>query len=95
MRARYKEVAHGVFFRDLRAFNAESAAPLRLVLVERSALDIAVLRNRDDHRLLFDKVLVVDVDNLFLNNLGSPLIGKLLFNVEQIVANDRENIAFV
>ena len=95
MRAGDVHVAHGIFVVELGALNALSAATLRLIFGERGTLNNAVGRDRYDHRLFRNEIFVVDIDNLFLTDRGAARVGVLRFDVEQVLTDDRENIAFV
>ena len=70
------------------AFDALAAAALGAVDARRRALDVAVVRDRDDHRLFFDEVFEVDVADLFAAELGAALVGVLAGELLAIVADD-------
>ena len=95
MRAGDEEVAHRVFLVGFRPFKAFAAATLRAVLVERGSLDVTVRRDRNDHRFLVDEVFVRDVSDFLERDFGAAFVGELVFDLFQVLTNDRQNVLFV
>ena len=62
----------------------DAAALLLAVGVERQALDVARLRDRDDHLLVGDQVLDVDVV-LGVGDLRAPLVAVGVLDLEQLL----------
>ena len=73
-----------------RADDALAAAPLRAVGILRQALDIAAVRQRDDHVLLVDQVEHVDFA-VHGRDLGAALVGVLAADLADLVADDAEH----
>ena len=77
MRAGDEQVLDRIFFVGLGALDALAAAALRAVGARRRPLDVAVVRDRDDHRLFGDQVFQVDVADLFAADLGAAVVAIL------------------
>ena len=88
VRAGDEQVLDRIFFVGLGAFDALAAAALGAVDAGRRALDVAVVRDRDDHRLFFDQVFEVDLADLFAAELGAALVAVLACQLFAVVADD-------
>ena len=91
VRAGDEQVLDRIFFLGLGALEALAAAALRAVDAGRRALDVAVVRDRDDHRLFGDQVFQVDVADLFAADLGAARVAVLALQLLAILADDRED----
>ena len=78
-----------VLFRR-HAGKALAAAPLRPVVGQRRALDIALMGDGDDHVLPLDQVLIVDIAVIF-DDLGPARRGEFLFHLSQFSGDDRHD----
>jgi hypothetical protein len=84
-----------VAFLGLRADDPAPAARLRAVHVQRHALDVAVARDGDHHHLLGDQLLDVEVRvDLFLGELGAPLVAVALLELVEVAADDVHHARF-
>ena len=73
-----------ILLAHLHAAAALAAAPLRAIGRERHALDVAEMRDGDDHVLALDQVLVLDL-GLLLGDLGAARRGELLLTAASSV----------
>ena len=76
-----------ILLAHLHAAAAFAAAPLRAIGRERHALDVAEMRDGDDHVLALDQVLVLDLA-LLLGDHGAARRGEFLFHRRQLVLDD-------
>ncbi len=76
-----------ILLAHLHAAAAFAAAPLRAIGRERHALDVAEMRDGDDHVLALDQVLVLDLAFL-LGDHGAPRRGEFRFQLRQLVLDD-------
>ena len=68
----------------LRAFDALAAAALGPIDAGRRALDVAVVADRDDHRLFGDQVFEIDLADLFAADLRAALVAVLSLQLQAI-----------
>ena len=66
---------------------AFSAAALRAIHRQRRALDVALVRDGDDHLLLLDQVLELDF-RLVIDDLGAARLGVFLFDLAQLLDDE-------
>ena len=95
VRAGDEQVLDRIFFVGLGALQALAAAALGPIDAGRRALDVAVVADRDDHRLFGDQVLQVDRADLLAADLGAPLVGVLPLQLQAVVADDGQDVLFV
>ena len=95
VRAGDEQVLDRIFFVGLRAFDALAAAALGAVDAGRRALDVAVVRDRDDHRLFFDEVFDIDLADFFAAELGAAGVAVLAGQLFAILADHRVDAGFV
>ena len=86
----HEEVLDEVLFLRRRADAALAAAPLRAVERQGRALDVAAAGHGDDHVLLDDQVLDVDVRGLG-HDLRAPLVAELLLDRPELLHDDLED----
>ena len=72
-----EEVLDGVFLLGLGPDEPLAAAVLGPIGGDRRPLDVAVLADRDDHRLLGDQVVHVEVAHLLAADFRAPRVGVL------------------
>ena len=77
VRAGDEQVLDRIFFVGLGPLHALAAATLGAIDARRRPLDVAVVADRDDHRLFFDQVFQVDVADFFAADLRPPRVGVL------------------
>ena len=82
-----EELLDEVVFLELHAAHALAAALLLAVRGHRQALDVAAARDGDDHVLVGDEVLDVEVA-CFVGDLGAALVGVAALDLEHLVADD-------
>ena len=90
-----EQVPDRVLVVRLRPFEPFAPALLRFVFGRRSPLNIAVRTDRNDHRLFVDQPLDVEIAEFRTVDLGPALVGEFLFDLQQVLANDRQNILLV
>ena len=90
MGARDEEVLDEVVVLEVHALQPLAAALLLAVRRDRQALHVARLGDRDDHVLLGDEVLDVEVLGR-RGDLGAALVGVLAADLEQLVLDDLEH----
>ena len=73
---------------------ADAAAALLAVGGERQRLDVARVRDRDDHLLVGDQVLDVEVV-LGRRDLRAALVAVALGDLEQLLLDQREDLVLV
>ena len=78
VRAGDEQVLDRIFFFGLGALQALAAAALGPIDAGRRALDVAVVADRDDHRLFGDQVFQVDRADLLAADLGAAVVAVLL-----------------
>ena len=83
-----EQVVDVVLVLDLRPAQALAAPPLRTVGGDREALDVATGRDGDDHLLVGDEVLDVDLA-LGGDDLRAPLVAEALPDVEELRRGSR------
>ncbi len=88
MRVGHEELGDEVLLARRHAGAALAAAPLRPVLGKRHALDVAGMRERDDHVLALDQVLVLELA-VALDDLRLARRGELVAHRDQLVLDDR------
>ena len=94
MRRGDEELLDEVVFLELYAAHALAAALLLAVGGHGQALDVAAARDRDDHVLVGDEVLDVEVTRL-VGDLGTTLVGIAALDLEHLVADDLLDEALV
>ena len=72
------------------AFEAFSATALDAEFARKRALNIAAMRERDDHRVIGDEVLHGDLAN-FGDDVALPWSGEAVFDDAQLVLDDGEH----
>ena len=87
MRRGHEQVVDVVVVLEVDALRAFAAAFLRTVRGDRQALDVAGLRDGDDHVLVGDEVLDVDLGR-FLADLGAARGCETLFDLEHLLFDD-------
>ena len=87
MRRRHEQVVDVVVVREAHADRAGAAAALEAVLVERRALDVALVAHRDRHVLVGDQVEDVDVARV-LDDLGPARVAEAVAGVLELVDHD-------
>ena len=94
MAVRGKQLGHDVLVAAGHAGNAAPAAALRVVRVERLALRVAEVRQRDDAALVRDQVFDVHfaADR---RDFGAALVVKLRFDRERLLLDNGEHAALV
>ena len=95
VRAGDEQMLDRIFFLGLGAFQALAAAALGAIDADRRPLDVALVADRDDHRLFGDQVFQIDAADLFAGDFRSPVVAVLLFDLYQVVANDLPNVGVV
>ena len=81
------EVPDGVLFARHHAGDALAAAPLQPVGLERDALHVAAVGERDDGLLVRDEVFFVDVVGAGLDDLRAALVAVVLLDLDHVVAD--------
>ena len=76
VRRGHEQARDEILLARLHAGAALAAAPLRAIGRERHALDVALVRDGDDHVLALDQVFVVDLA-FFLGDHGAARRGEL------------------
>ena len=94
MRRGDEELLDEVVFLELDATHTLAAALLLAVGGNGQALDVAAARDRDDHVLVGDEVLDVEVTRL-VGDLGTTLVGIAALDLEHLVADDLLDEALV
>ena len=94
VRRAHEEVLDVVAVLHVHPGHADAPAVLLAVRRQRQGLDVAGLRDRDDHLLVGDQVLDVDLV-LGGRDLRAPLVGEALGDLEQLLLDDREHAALV
>ena len=89
-----EEVLDVVLVLHVHAGDADAAALLLAVGGERQRLDVAGLRDRDDHLLVGDQVLDVHVV-LGEGDLGAPLVAVALLDLEQLLLDQAHHARLV
>ena len=82
-----EQVVDEIIFLDRRRLLAAAAATLRAVVGERLRLDVAGMRQRDDHVLRRDQVLDAEVLRM-RDDLGTALVAELFLHRLQFFADD-------
>ena len=85
MRRAHEEVLDVVLVLHVHPGHADAAALLLAVGGERQRLDVARVRDRDDHLLVGDQVLDVDLV-LGVGDLRAPLVAVAVADLEQLLA---------
>ena len=92
MGVRDEEPGDEVLVLGRHALRALAAAPLRAVLGQGRALDVAAGGDGDRHVLALDQVLVVEV-GVPVDDLGAARHGEELLHLAQLVGDDRHDPA--
>ena len=92
MRRAHEEVLDVVAVLHVHPGHADAPALLLAVRRQRQGLDVAGLRDRDDHLLVGDQVLDVDLV-LGGRDLRAPLVGEALGDLQELLLDDREHAA--
>src|SRR5262245_32426228 len=87
MRAGDKQMLDRIVLIRLGAFDALSAAALGPVYARRRTLNVALMRNRDDHCFFFDQVLDIYLANFFVTELRAAGVTVLAGDLFAIIAN--------
>jgi hypothetical protein len=75
-----------------RPGDAASTAPLRAVQRLGAALDVAAVRDGDDHLLGRDHVLDVDLADVALQDLRAARVAVLRLDLLQLLDHDRHQV---
>ncbi len=94
VRRRDEEMVDVVIVLQLHAAQALPAAALGAIRRDRQALDVALVGDGDDHLLLGDEVLQVDVA-FAGHDLRAPLVGVALADLQQLGSDQRIDAALV
>ena len=94
MRRAHEEVLDVVAVLHVHPGHAAPAALLRAVGRQRQRLDVAGLRDRDDHLLLGDQVLDADLV-LGVGDDRPPLVAEAVGDLPQLLDDDREDARLV
>ncbi len=94
MRQGDEHVDDEVLLLGLHAHQADAAAALLLVRVQRNALDVTVLGDGDHHVLVGDEVLVLQVPGVH-DDVGVTLVAVLLLQLEDLGLDDGHDAPFV
>ena len=86
----YELLLHEVFGLEVHAADALAAAMLLAVGTGRQSLNVARLRDGDDHVLLGDEVLDVDILGC-IRDVGPPLVGVLRPDLCHFIFDDAQN----
>ena len=93
VRGRHEEVFNPVLVLGIHAAQATATTALGPVGVEREALHVALMGNREHHILLDDQVLDIEGANR-LDDLGPPVVAVLFGNGAQLVLEDVHSPVF-
>ena len=85
-----EDAADEILFLRRHASTALAAAPLRAIGRQRNALDIAAMRDGDDHVLVLDQVLDVVLE-LLLDDLGLARRGELVADLGELRTHDLDH----
>ena len=94
VRRAHEEVLDVVVVLEVHAGDADPAAALLAVGRERQRLDVAGVRDRDDHLLVGDQVLDVEVV-LGRRDDRAPLVAVALRDLEQLLLDQAEDLLLV
>ena len=92
MRARDEEVLDEVLVLEAHSLDALAAALLGTVGGNRGALHVAGVCHGNDHVLVGDEVLDVELLGALDGNLGTALIGELALDLAHLVLDDGEDL---
>ena len=95
MSARDEEMFDRVFVVRLGADNSLAATVLSLIRIKRHALDIAALRQRDNHWFFGDQIFLIDPTQFQIVDFGTAFRRVLCFDCQRVFANDSSDIRFV
>ena len=94
VRRAHEEVLDVVAVLHVHPGHADAAAPLLAVRREREGLDVAALRDRDDHLLVGDQVLDVELV-LARRDLRAPLVGEARGDLLELLLDDAQHAQLV
>ena len=94
VRRRDEQVLDPVVVLGVHPHHAHAAALLLAVGGGRDALDVARLRDRDDHVLFADQLLEVELA-LGRHDLGAPVVAEAVAELAQLVLDDRVDARLV
>src|SRR5690606_3863447 len=83
------------FLADRLAARANTATALHAELLERCALDVAALAERDHALLVWDEVLLAEVLRIALHDLRAAGVAILALQFGHVVVDEREDLARV
>ena len=92
VRAGDEEVFDRIFVLDLGSLQALSTTTLSTIDTGCRSLDVAVVADRNDHRLFFDQVLHVHVADFDRTDLGTARVGMLALDLLHVLFNDVQNV---
>ena len=95
VRAGHEEMLDRIFLFGLGPGQPLAAAVLGPIGRDGRPLDVAVAADRDDHRLLGDQVLKVDLADLLAADFRPPRLGILLLQLLEVLADDVEDVVAV
>src|SRR5690554_2611352 len=84
-----------IFLIRLRTDKAFAAATLCAIGAYRGPFDVAVVTDRNDHRLFGDQVFQIDLSDLFAADFGAPLIAILSLELLAIGTDNREDVLLI
>ena len=90
----HEDLVHDVLFPRRKARYAHAAAPLGLVGVGGQTLDVAHRGERDDHFLLLNQVLVLNLGGV-RGDLGAAVVAKAVGDLLHLLANHLHQQPFV
>ena len=93
VRGRGEEGHDKILFLDAHPDLALAASPLRPIEGDRVALDVAGMRNRDDHFFVRDHVFQGDL-RFFFHDLRAAVVLVGLAHLDQLILDDRANQRF-
>ncbi len=91
----HEQVLQRIFLVGLGAAKPLAAAALGAVSGDGSPLDVAVRADRNDHHLFGDQILVVDVADFIAADLGPPLVAVFPLQLEEIGADQGQDVPLV
>ena len=94
MRRAHEEVLDVVLVLHVHPGDADAAALLLAVGGQRKRLDVARVRDRDDHLLVGDQVLDVDLV-LGVRDLGPAVVAVGVLDLEQLLADQAHHLGLV
>jgi hypothetical protein len=89
-----EEVLDVVVLLHVHPGHAHAAAALLAIRGQRQRLDVARLRDRDDHLLVGDQVLDVELV-LGVRDLGAALVAIALGDLRQLLLDELQDLALV